>query len=248
MSAPAVLSLQVAALDGTTRSVTVPQPATVGDVKQTYGDLRGMSADLIELFVQGRENSLKNEDRLDEVGVLEGKTVFFACMKQGWRWETCGSNIALNGCGLTATKKTSTTGWNLVTGGERMTEGQHYWEVQLKQDLDVRVGAVRPDLDHDKDHSLTTDAYYINLRVGSLYGNGKRNDKTGLSPQQSQCAIDDHVGVLLDLDTGCLRFYLNGKPWGPGFSGVTGPLVRAAAMLFEHSELTVLPGAAAPED
>ena len=37
------------------------------------------------------------------------------------------------------------------------------------------------------------------------------------------------IGVELDLDEGSLTFYRNGKAFGPGFSGVTGPVVRAVA-------------------
>ena len=38
----------------------------------------------------------------------------------------------------------------------------------------------------------------------------------------------DSIGVLLDLDEGWMRFYLNGERHGPGFtSDVKGPLVRA---------------------
>ena len=45
-----------------------------------------------------------------------------------------------------------------------------------------------------------------------------------------------------------MRFYLNGKRCGPGYTeGVTGPLVRAAQVGNKGDTLTVLPGAVAPE-
>jgi hypothetical protein len=53
--------------------------------------------------------------------------------------------------------------------------------------------------------------------------------------------------VLLDLDAGWMRFYLNGKRFGPGFTeGVMGPLVRGAQFRVDEDKLTVLPGAVAP--
>ena len=61
-------------------------------------------------------------------------------------------------------------------------------------------------------------------------------------------AEGDRIGVLLDLDAGWMRLYRNGKRCGPGYTeGVTGPLVRAAQVLWKDDKVTVLPGAVAPE-
>ena len=254
----------MASLDGTTLTVTVPQRGIVLDVKRTIGQIREMGAGLIELFVKGREDALENWDRLDEVGVREGGVVFML-QTQGWCWDKCGSSITLSGEGLVATKDSVDTGgeptedsldYQLVTGGEPMTEGRHYWEVEITKgdaaeggvpDCYFHVGAVRPGLDHDQQGSWawfsgpTTDAYYIETAEGSLYGNGKYNEDA-----QGGFAEGDRVGVLLDLDAGWLRFYRNGKRWGGGFAeGVTGPLVRAAELHDAGAVLTALPGAVA---
>jgi hypothetical protein len=37
----------------------------------------------------------------------------------------------------------------------------------------------------------------------------------------------DRVGVLLNLGTGSLRFFKNGEPFGPVYTGVSGPVLRA---------------------
>jgi hypothetical protein len=163
----------------------------------------------------------------------------------GWRWDACGSGVALREDGLAATKNT-TGGWQLVTGGSPMTEGRHYWEVDFTFANAARimfmVGAVRPGLDHDK-HHYGNDAYYINGYSGALYGNGKSN-----AYRQGKFATGDRIGVLLDLDAGWIRIYRNGKRCGPGFTeGVTGPLVRAAQLMDIGDKVTVLPGATAPE-
>jgi hypothetical protein len=132
-----------------------------------------------------------------------------------------------------------------VTGGEPMTEGRHYWEVEITKwvGLDCMPGAVRPGLDHDKMHYDTNDAYLINSCSGGLWGNGKM-----CADEQGEFAEGDRVGVLLDLDAGWLRFYRNDKRCGPGYTeGVTGPLVRAAQVVNTGDMLTVLPGAVAPE-
>jgi hypothetical protein len=105
------------------------------------------------------------------------------------------------------------------------------------------IGAVRPGLDHDKQHWRTNDGYLISEYDGGLWGNGK----WGADPQ-GMFAQGDRVGVLLDLDAGWLRFYRNDKRCGPGYTeGVTGPLVRAAQIVTVGDAVTVLPAAVAPE-
>jgi hypothetical protein len=124
-----------------------------------------------------------------------------------------------------------------------MTEGRHYWEVELTAGYAIMVGAVRPGLDHDKCNHNTNDAYFIYGNSGSLYGNGKFN-----ADLQGAFAEGDRIGVLLDLDASWMRLYRNGERCGPGFTeGVTGPLVCAAQMSAVGCKITVLPGTAAPE-
>jgi hypothetical protein len=141
------------------------------------------------------------------------------------------------------------TCFQLVTGGSPMTEGRHYWEVEVTWTdyCNIMVGAVRPGLDHDKSHFHTNDAYHICGSGGGLYGNGKSRPYPGADPQGG-FAKGDRIGVLLDLDAGWLRFYRNGKRCGPGFAGgVTGPLVRAVQLYHEGEKVTALPAAVAPE-
>jgi hypothetical protein len=165
--------------------------------------------------------------------------------RQGWRWTACGSKMSLSEDGLVATA--GSDAWQLVTGGEPMTEGRHYWEVEVTKRADAMysfmVGTVRPGLDHDKMHYNSNDAYFINAPDGSLCGNGKH-----FADKQGAFAEGDRVSVLLDLDAGWLRFYRNSKRCGPGYTeGVTGPLVRAAQVVRWRAKVTALPGAVAPE-
>jgi hypothetical protein len=199
---------------------------------------------LIELFVDGKEDGLPDAGRLDELGLGSGSVVFML-HRLGWRWDACGSGMALSEDGLVATKNTD--GHQLVTGGSPMTEGRHYWEVEHTPadaaEIWFMVGAVRPGLDHDKDHFISNDAYFIHGYDGALCGNGK-----SFADPQGGFATGDRIGVLLDLDAGWLRMYRNGKRYGPGFTeGVTGPLVRAVQLYHAGDMVTVLPGAVAPE-
>jgi hypothetical protein len=205
--------------------------------------LRDLDPSLIELFVDGKEDGLPDVGRLDALGLGSGSVVFML-FRLGWRWEECGSKTALSGEGLVATK--TGNGYQLVTGGSPMTEGRHYWEVEVTAvglGL-IMIGAVRPGLDHGKNHHNGNDAYFIYGGDGGLRGNGKRN-----ADPQGPFATGDRIGVLLDLDAGWMRFYRNRKRCGPGYTeGVTGPLVRAAELGGEADDkVTVLPGAVAPE-
>jgi hypothetical protein len=207
--------------------------------------MRDLDPGLIELFVDGKEDGLPDSGRLDRLGLGSGSVVFML-HRLGWRWDECGVHTTLSGEGLVATK--DKTGDSLVTGGSPMTEGRHYWEVELAWadgDCEILVGAVRLGLDHDKYHHDANDAYYILAgNSAGLYGNGKSH-----ANPQGGFAKGDRIGVLLDLDAGWLRIYRNGKRCGPGFTeGVTGPLVRAVELFCQGDKATVLPGAVAPEE
>jgi hypothetical protein len=205
--------------------------------------LRDLDPGLIELFVDGKEDGLPDAGRLDALGLGSGSVVFML-HRPGWRWAECGSQITLCEDRLVATTSAKPSDWRLVTGGSPMTEGRHYWEVELTAgSAYVLVGAVRPGLDHDEGHSGGNDAYLIYGENGSLWGNGRRH-----GDEQGHFVTGDRIGMLLDLDAGWMRFYRNGKRCGPGFTeGVTGPLVRAAQLNYAGDKMTVLPGAVAPE-
>ena len=89
-----------------------------------------MDPGLIELFVDGKEDGLPDSGRLDQLGLGKGSVVFML-FRQGWRWTARGSDMTLSEDGLGATKTGADHTWQLVTGGEPMTEGRHYWEVEL---------------------------------------------------------------------------------------------------------------------
>ena len=125
-----------------------------------FAQLRDIDPGLIELFVDGKEDGLPDAGRLADLGLGSGSVVFML-HRLGWRWEACGSKMALSEDGLVATKNT-TGSVHLATGGSPMTEGRHYWEVEFTSEDAARVmfmvGAVRPGLDHDKYHAFTNDA------------------------------------------------------------------------------------------
>jgi hypothetical protein len=136
-----------------------------------------------------------------------------------------------------------------------MTEGRHYWEVEItafRKDPLISIGVVPvSSTDHNssavRSQSFQTEACMMFLNNGCLFGRGKSQ----LAPQGEAGKVfaqGDCVGMLLDLDASWMRFYRNGKRCGPGFTeGVKGPLVRAAHLSHEGQMITALPGAVIPE-
>jgi hypothetical protein len=138
--------------------------------------------------------------------------------------------------------------YSLTTTGIELTEGKHYWEVELMS-RDNRmnvVGISRPNLNPAGRYyhgSGCTDGWFIHAYDGALYGNVEQGNNAGGYKQPG-----DRVGVLLDLDNGSLRFFKNGVHHGPGFpaGSVTGPVVAAVQMFSEDDRVRLLPNAEAP--
>jgi hypothetical protein len=165
-----------------------------------------------------------------------------------WRTFPAGY-VALSEDGAMATQTTNVNcyEYTLTTTGTELTEGRHYWEVELLSESMscIFIGISRPNLDpkgvyFEKD---CTDGWFISAYSGTLCGNGKYHDDTAGRYKQG-----DRVGVLLDLDNGSLRFFKNGVQHGPGYTAgsVTGPVVAAVQMGNKDSSVRLLPNAEAP--
>jgi hypothetical protein len=135
----------------------------------------------------------------------------------------------------------------LTTTETELTEGKHYWEVELLPgNVDgIMIGIIRPNLYPTGCYALRecTDGWFIHANNGGLCGNGKQHgDEAGGYTQ------GDRVGVLLDLDSGSLRFFKNGVQHGPGYAAgsVTGPVVAAVQLCYAGQIVRLLPNAEAP--
>jgi hypothetical protein len=134
---------------------------------------------------------------------------------------------------------------SLTTTEIELTEGRHYWEVELLSKRMGGVGISRPNLDPAGVYirSDCTDGWFIYPDNGGLCD--KFNSNKSGDYQQG-----DRVGVLLDLDNGSLRFFKNGVQHGPGYAAgsVTGPVVHALQMSYKDSSVQLLPNAQVPAD
>jgi hypothetical protein len=141
-----------------------------------------------------------------------------------------------------AIQTAAANGWSLATTETELTEGKHYWEVELLSENmnSIFIGISRPNLVPTGEY---TDGWFIDADDGTLWGNGKGADDPAGDYYQG-----DRVGVLLDLDDGSLRFFKNGVQHGPGYAAgsVTGPVVAAVQMNDKDTSVRLLPNAEAP--
>jgi hypothetical protein len=137
----------------------------------------------------------------------------------------------------------------LTTTDTELTEGKHYWEVELLSEnmsYILMIGISRPNLDPTGiywEGDCTDDGWFISAGEGTLYGNGKQADDPAGAYKQG-----GRVGVLLDLDNSSLRFFKNGIQHGPGYAAgsVTEPVVAAVQMWNNDAGVRLLPDAEAP--
>jgi hypothetical protein len=125
--------------------------------------------------------------------------------------------------------------YTLTTTGVELMESRHYWEVGVVGGTPY-VGISRPNLD-PKDlyaYEDCTDGWFIYTSDGTLYGSGKEDDDAAGEYEYAWCNDGDRVGVLLNLNLGCILFFKNGIQHGPGYpaGSVTGPVVHAVSCEF----------------
>jgi hypothetical protein len=211
---------------------------TVGETKAAIARLQGTAAACQELYkvaeradgLAVREDDAEPELLEDESMVLgDGEMVAMAVKESPLLWRTFAEDrVTLSEGGAVATH-TLADELSLTTTGIELTEGKHYWEVELRsEEMSMTfIGISRPNLSTQGSYHWSTDAWFMYPYAGSLYGNGKENnDQAGPYKQ------GDRVGVLLDLDDGSLRFFKNGVQHGSGYpaGSVTGPVVHAVQM------------------
>jgi hypothetical protein len=250
------IQIEVRPLGGDSVKVTLDASKhTVADAKTEITRLQGTAAAQQDLYrvaeradgLAVREDDAEPEPLDDEsMGLEDGDVVAMAVKEAPLLWRTVAEGRVTLSEGAAVAKQTDES-WSLTTTGTELTEGKHYWEVELLPGYvgGIFIGISRPNLNPTGEYwgRACTDGWFINAYSGSLYGNGKRggNDAAGGYKQ------GDHVGVLLDLDNGSLHFFKNGVQ-GPGFpaGSVTGPVVAAVQMKWKNHSVRLLPNAEAP--
>ena len=166
----------------------------------------------------------------------------------GTIWTEHSPSVTVGEEGQLATKTGEDGKWSTVFGGQQLTAGVHYMEVEVGGNMtNLYVGIARPGLDtadrkkYAKKECM--DAWFMHADNGALFGNGKhRDDYAG------GFKAGDRIGLLLDIDNHSLLFFKNGEKHGPGYGAgsVTGPVVLAMQMYCEGSSGRVVAGAVRP--
>jgi hypothetical protein len=228
---------------------------SVGEAKAEIARVQGTEVVRQELYrVAVREDGgvVREDDAEpellddDSLPLEEGAVVAMAVKESPpLVWQTFSEEyVELSEGGTVATQITDNEeDYSYVTTGVELTEGRHYWEVELLwEDMGgTFVGVTKPNLVYIG--RTRTNGCFIFTGNGSLWGNGKQNDDEAGEYEQG-----DRVGVLLDLNNGSLLFFKNGVQHGPGYAAgsVTGPVVAAVEMDAKDTSVRLHANAAFP--
>ena len=105
--------------------------------------------------------------------------------------------------------------------------------------MQIICGVARDGVACDKHYAKeeSTEAWYMNSYDGSLCGNGKEGDDEAGRIKDGQV-----LTMQVDLDAGTLKFWVDGKPHGPGWtSGVTGRLRWATSVFCQGNSVQIVP-------
>jgi hypothetical protein len=253
------IQIDVRPLGGDSFKITLESTkASVGEAKAEIARSQGTAEGRQELYrvaeradgLAVREDDAEPELLDDESMILVNLDVVAMAVKDlPLVWRTFAKeHVTLSEEGAVATKTENIELETLATTGIELTEGKHYWEVELlSEDVDsIYIGISRPNLDPTEKFGnidSSTDVWFMSTYNGGLGGNGEHEDDQAGHYEQG-----DRVGMLLNLNNGSLRFFKNGVEHGPGYpaGSVTGPVVLAAKLYFENHSVRLLPNAEAP--
>jgi hypothetical protein len=260
------IQIEVRPLGGDSFKITLESTkSSVGEAKTEIARSHGTAKGRQELYrvveradgLAVREDDAEPELLDDEMMLLANLEVVAMAVKElpPLLWRTFAEEhvtLSEDGAVVTRTSTRQQTEYEstLATTGIELTEGTHFWEVELlSEDVDsIYIGICRPNLEPRGSYigPACTDVWFISPVNGCLCG----NDKSGRSFEDSAGGYKqgDRVGMLLNLDDGSLRFFKNGVEHGPGYSAgsVTGPVVHAVKLFSQNHSVRLLPNAEAP--
>jgi hypothetical protein len=242
---------------------------TVGEAKAEIARVQGTEVARQELYrVAVREDgkAVREDDAEPELldddclALEEGAVVAMAVKESPFLWRTFPDDyVELSEDGTVATQLKDHEkvqgeefyAYSHVTTGVELTEGRHFWEVEILSEhvemCGIYVGVSRPNLDPVGDYLLRecTEGWFMYSGNGTLWGNGKEADDDA-----GHCKQGDRMGVLLDLNNGSLLFFKNGVQHGPGYAAgsVTGPVVAAVEMASEGNKVRLRADVAFPAE
>ena len=167
-----------------------------------------------------------------------------------WRLTSNSDNITFSdNYHLSAIKQPSTE-ICMVVEEEPVYNGKMYKEFEITRCspiCDMYIGCTVPYIEHTINPSnyniLKQNSWLLSTAKGILWGKN-----TGIpSYELGKCVQGDRIGCLLDLDSGSLDFYRNGKKFTSGYSsGISESVVITVILATAGDIITALPGAELP--
>jgi len=253
-----LISVTVQSMGGTEVEVKLEDSDnTVRSLKQNIQDSQGISSFSQQLFLVSKKGSDKADELAeakqepmgdDQLLLVDCCVALCIDAEVLTSWDSSSPLITNKIFELTgkdniiATKIDQNNYDNCLWANRVMESGKHRMSLKLIKgevgDLYHFFGLVRDGAAWDKNHCnrASTDAWYMNSS-GYLCGNGKRGDDYAGEINEGQI-----VSMEADLDKGTLRFWVDGKPHGPGHSsGVTGRLRWAVCLYRKGTAVEIVP-------
>ena len=151
----------------------------------------------------------------------------------------------LSGSDNSIATKIGSDGYNhcMMTGPVMEGTGKHTISMKLGEgdadDIDILCGVVRDGVACNKPYANAgnNEAWYMSSGSGRLCGNGKRGDDEAGEINDGQV-----LTMQVDLDAGTLKFWVDGKPHGPGWTnGVTGRLRWDTSVFHKGNSVQIVP-------
>ncbi len=263
--------IKVASMGGETREVSAPADITIADLKKKIANELSKKlsyAGTIQLYRTGQEDPLQDTDTLSSLSITDGSTLFMLPIPNAWFWNSRSRFINLSSPDtfygqIAQIKKSSKSPWGkrqLVTGGEIMETGRHYWEIKINREdrhhANLFIGACSPPGETNGSQMIRKDYANIDwsdnypgyfISSSGLYGHGVGF----LNDPNRSCHFrqGDTIGILLDLDERTIKFYRNKERLGPDWPvEVKAPLLKAAVITTANTEIEIVSNSQIPED
>lgn len=155
-------------------------------------------------------------------------------------------DIYLSNNNLTATFSAKSDGARTFYGSKLYETGNHYFAFKIEATTNpsnIMIGVVDPYV-----HKNLLAFLSHGPRGYAFYGyNGTVYHNFQSKPYGAKWSKGDEIGVSIDYNQGLISFYLNGKTFGPCYSGVQGPFVAAVTLYSPGDSVTLIPNAQLPK-
>jgi hypothetical protein len=225
--------------------------SSVRALKAEIEEAEGASCHRQELFMLVEDAEEGSEEPLSDDFEIESACTVALCVRPEAEWEWDATSEMVKDCVffLSGPNNSIATKIDRVCGNCMMVErvmgagtGKHTISMKLAQGSakfrDIYCGVVRDGAPCNANHAIqkSTVGWFMDTCAGQLTGNCANLDVAG-------CIASGRVLTMqLDTDAGTLKFWVDGKHHGSGYtSGVTGSLRWATSVGYEGNAVEIVP-------